>query len=78
MQAFLQSAFLQALSHSLIASIWQMALLWLVTVGILKLFKLSSAQKFNIAFTAQVTGFIVFIYSGFDAYLMQTQQHPSM
>lgn len=68
MQAFLQSAFLQALAYSLLASIWQMALLWLVTVTTLKLFKLSSEQKFNIAFTAQLSGFLLFIYTCFHAY----------
>ncbi len=68
MQAFLQSAFLQALSYSLIASIWQMALLWLAVVILFKLFKLSSAQKFNIAFIAQMSGLILFIYTGFHVY----------
>jgi beta-lactamase regulating signal transducer with metallopeptidase domain len=68
MQAFLQSAFLQALSQSLIASIWQMALLWFATILLLRLFKFSSAQKFNIAFTAQLSGLILFIYTCINAY----------
>ncbi|MEO8710996.1 MAG: M56 family metallopeptidase [Parafilimonas sp.] len=68
MRAFLQSAFLQALSHSLIASIWQMALLWLATIALLKLFKLTSAQKFNIAFISQLSGFILFIYTLLHTY----------
>jgi len=67
-QALLQSAFLQALAYGLIASIWQMALLWLITVTALKLLKLSSSQKFNIAFTAQFSGFLLLIYTCFDAY----------
>jgi beta-lactamase regulating signal transducer with metallopeptidase domain len=60
---FLQSHFLQALAQSLIASIWQMALLWLATIFLLKLLRLSSAQKFNIAFSAQLSGFSLFIYN---------------
>lgn len=63
MQAFLQSAFMQALSHSLIASIWQMGLLWLATIILVKSFKFSTAIKFNIAFFAQSAGFLIFIYT---------------
>ncbi|MBV9961718.1 MAG: M56 family metallopeptidase [Parafilimonas sp.] len=68
MQAFLQSAFLQALSQSLIASIWQMALLWLAAIMLLKLFKFSPSQKFNIAFIAQLSGLALFITTGINAY----------
>lgn len=68
MQSFLQSAFLQALAQSLIASIWQMALLWLGAVCVLRLFKWSSSQKFNIAFFAQLSGFIVFIFTFINTY----------
>ena len=68
MQAFLQSAFLQALAHSLAASIWQMALLWVVTIILLKFLKLTSAQKFNIAFLAQLSGLVLFIYTFYNAY----------
>ncbi len=68
MQLFLHSSFLQALAYSLIASVWQMALLWLAAIVLLKSFKLSSAQKFNIAFTAQLSGFILFIYTCIIAY----------
>lgn len=68
MQELLQSAFLQALAYSLLASVWQMGLLWLITVTALKLFRFSSAQKFNIAFTAQLSGFLLFIYTCFNAY----------
>ncbi len=65
MQAILQSSFLQALSHSLIASIWQMAMIWTVTIVILKLFRLSSAQKFILAFLAQTVGFALFVFTCF-------------
>jgi beta-lactamase regulating signal transducer with metallopeptidase domain len=67
-QEFLQSSFLQALAYGLIASIWQMALLWLLTVALLKLFRLSSAEKFNIAFIAQLSGFCLFIFTCFYTY----------
>ena len=63
MQTILQSGFLQALAYALLNSIWQMGLLWLAVVFILRILKLSSAQKFTIAFTAQIFGFIFFIYT---------------
>ncbi|MEP6683582.1 MAG: M56 family metallopeptidase [Parafilimonas sp.] len=68
MKEFLQSDFLQALSQSLIASIWQMALLWLATITLFKLFRLSSSQKFHIAFVAQISGFSVFVYNCIHIY----------
>ena len=74
MQAFLQSAFLQALSHSLIASIWQMALVWCVAVICFRLFTFSSSQKFNVAFAAQLSGFILFVYTFIHAYNNSDEQ----
>jgi beta-lactamase regulating signal transducer with metallopeptidase domain len=71
-QVFLQSDFLKVLANGLIASIWQMGLLWFITTVLLKLFKFSSAQKFNIAFTAQLSGFILFIYTCINAYTTGT------
>ncbi len=68
MQQFLQSTFLHALANGLLSGIWQMALLWLVTVMLFKAFRLSSAQKFAIAFIAQLSGFLLFIYTCFYAY----------
>lgn len=65
MTTLIQSGFLQSLSHSIIASIWQMALVWLAAITVLRLFNLSSAQKFNIAFIAQLTGFVLFIITLF-------------
>lgn len=61
-------AFLQALAYSLIASIWQVGLLWLATIAFLKFFKLSSSQKFNIAFIAQLSGFSLFVYTFIHVY----------
>jgi beta-lactamase regulating signal transducer with metallopeptidase domain len=67
-QAFLQSAFLQALAMSLLASIWQMALLWAVAIVLLKCIKLTSSQKFNIAFIAQLSGLVLFTYTFINNY----------
>ncbi len=68
MQLVLQSSFLQALAYSLIASVWQMAILWFATIALLKVFTFSAAQKFRIAFTAQLGGFLCFIYTCAYAY----------
>lgn len=68
MQTFLQSAFLQALAMSLLASIWQMALLWIITIALMKHIKLTSSQKFNIAFIAQLSGLILFVYTFISSY----------
>ena len=45
-----------------------MGLLWICAVLLLRVFKFSSAQKFNIAFTAQLSGFVFFIYTLLHAY----------
>ncbi len=66
MQSILQSGFLQVLAYALLSSIWQMGLLWLLVIFLLRILKLSSSQKFIIAFTAQATGFLIFIYSLFN------------
>ncbi len=68
MQTILQSDFLQALAYALLNSIWQMGLLWLAVVFILRVLKLSSAQKFTVAFTAQVFGFAFFIFTLLNNY----------
>ncbi|HEX5150115.1 MAG TPA: M56 family metallopeptidase [Parafilimonas sp.] len=68
MQTFLQSAFLQALAMSLLASIWQMALLWVITIVLLKYIKLTAAQKFNIAFIAQLGGLVLFTCTFINSY----------
>jgi beta-lactamase regulating signal transducer with metallopeptidase domain len=67
-QTILQSDFLQALAYALLNSIWQMGLLWLAVVFILRILKLSSAQKFTIAFTTQIVGFTVFIFTLLNNY----------
>lgn len=45
-----------------------MALVWLAAITILRLFNFSSAQKFNIAFVAQLTGFVLFIITLFYSF----------
>ena len=68
MQLFSESSFLQALAYSLIASVWQMGVLWLAVIVVLRSFKLSAAQKFNLAYGAQLGGFALFIYTCISAY----------
>ncbi|SFP66620.1 M56 family metallopeptidase [Parafilimonas terrae] len=68
MQLFSESSFLQALAYSLIASVWQMGVLWLAVIVVLRSFKLSAAQKFNLAYGAQLSGFALFIYTCINAY----------
>lgn len=63
MQSIVQSSFLQALTFALLSSVWQMALLWMLLIFILHVFKLSASQKFNIAFITQLSGFVFFIYT---------------
>jgi len=74
-QVFLESAFLQALTRSLIASVWQMFLLWIACVAIFKFVKLNSRQKFNIAFAAQFSGLILLAYT-FSALYNSSAQTP--
>lgn len=72
MQPILQSGFLKALAYALLSSIWQLGLLWFAVIIFLRVFKLSSSQKFRIAFTAQAIGFLFFIYSLFNNYNHQS------
>jgi beta-lactamase regulating signal transducer with metallopeptidase domain len=74
-QVFLQSAFLQALTRSLIASVWQMFLLWLVCIALFKWFNLTARQKFNIAFVSQFSGLALFIFTFAALYNTSTQTH---
>lgn len=55
-----QSPFLQALGYSIINSLWQFALLWLIYFLINSFFKLSSHKKYSAALLMQITGFIWF------------------
>ncbi len=61
MQALSQSSFLQALGYAITNSLWQVALLWLVTLVINACFKLSSHNRYRVAITAQLAGFVWFV-----------------
>lgn len=70
MQHLFQSSFLQALGYAITNSLWQMALVWLIYMSITGLMSVSSAAKYRLAVTAQVTGFIWFIVT-FQFYYQQ-------
>ena len=61
MQALSQSTFLQALGYAIANSIWQVALLWLITLVINVCLKLSSHNRYRVAITAQLAGFAWFV-----------------
>src|SRR5438045_2721824 len=61
MQALSQSSFLQALGYAIANSIWQVALLWLITLVINVCLKLSSHNRYRVAITAQLVGFAWFV-----------------
>lgn len=61
MHPLLHSPFLQALGYTIINSLWQFALLWLVYVLVNTIFKLSSHQKYAAGLALEITGFIWFI-----------------
>ena len=63
MQNFLQSVFLQALGYAIANSLWQIALLWLLAVIINNIGKLSSSRKYFVAATAQLAGFVWFVFT---------------
>lgn len=54
------SPFLQALGYSIINSLWQFALLWLVYVSVNTIFRLSSHQKYSTGLLLQFLGFTWF------------------
>ena len=61
MQAFLQSAFLQALGYAIANSLWQVALIWLIVLLVNNVGKPVSSKKYVVSVIAQFTGFIWFI-----------------
>ena len=61
MQTALHSPFLQALGYAIANSLWQMALLWILFTLLNSIIKPGAANKFRMAFLAQLTGFIWFI-----------------
>ena len=68
MQLILQSVLLRSLTFALLNSIWQSALIWLA-LQLVFMFRLTASQKATLAFVAQLTGFLVFIYTLVDFYL---------
>lgn len=56
-----QSLFLQTLGYSIINSLWQYALLWLVYVLINTVLKLPPRQKYAAGYTLQAGGFVWFV-----------------
>lgn len=61
MQALSHSPFLQALGYAIANSLWQGALVWILTALVNSLFKMPSAIKYRIALTAQLVVFAWFI-----------------
>jgi len=61
MQTAQHSPFLQALGYAIANSLWQMALLWILFTLLNSIIKPGAANKFRMAFLAQLTGFIWFI-----------------
>ncbi len=61
MQTALHSPFLQALGYAIANSLWQMALLWILFTFLNSIIKPGAANKFRLAFLAQLTGFIWFM-----------------
>src|ERR1700741_3199332 len=70
MQHLFQSTFLQSLGYAIANSLWQTALVWLIYMSITGLCSLSSAAKYRLAVSAQVTGFVWFIIT-FQFYYRQ-------
>src|SRR4051794_10341971 len=61
MQALSQSSFLQALGYAIANSLWQVALLWLITLVVNTCFKLSSHNRYRVGITTQFVGFAWFV-----------------
>jgi len=61
MQTAIHSPFLQALGYAIANSLWQMALVWILFTVLNSILKPGAANKFRLAFLAQLTGFIWFI-----------------
>ncbi|MCW3080127.1 M56 family metallopeptidase [Segetibacter sp.] len=61
MHPLLHSPFLQALGYTIINSLWQFALLWLLYFSINTICKLSSHQKYTTGIVFEIVGFAWFI-----------------
>lgn len=61
MAAWTQSHFLQALGWATLNSLWQMALLWALFLGVNQLVRLSSSRKYQASVGAMLIGFAWFV-----------------
>lgn len=59
----LQSHFLQAIGLAIASSIWQMCLIWLAYLSVVKLGKLPAAQKYVLAAVGSLLGMVAFVGS---------------
>jgi len=73
MSPLTHSPFLQALGYSIINSLWQFALLWLIYVLLNTVLKLTSRQKYFAGYLLQAGGFMWFIIT-FTIYFRQYMQ----
>lgn len=73
MSPLTRSPFLQALGYSIINSLWQFALLWLIYVLLNTILKLTSRQKYFAGYLLQACGFLWFIIT-FSIYFRQYSQ----
>lgn len=65
MQPIATSFLLQSLGYTLINSLWQVAIIWLLYILFTNFLKLPSKHKYLIAVVAQIIGFCSFIYTFF-------------
>lgn len=63
MQAILHSAFLQALGYAIANSLWQAALLWMLSQLICSVGRPSAPRKYYVAVVAQLAGFTWFLFT---------------
>lgn len=75
MQTFFAYHFLQSLAFSLLNSLWQMALMWIIYNIITSLFSLKPSNHFKLLVTAQASGFFWFIYTFIKCYYSYTTIH---
>lgn len=73
MQHLFQSAFLQALGYAIAHSVWQTAIVWLFYISIGGSVSMSAAARYRMGVTAQVIGFIWFLFT-FQFYYQQYNQ----
>ncbi len=70
MQPFFAYHFLQSLAFSLLNSLWQMALLWVVYNIILTFFSIKASTHFKLLVATQATGFLWFLCTLIKSYYL--------